>query len=77
MSSGSEPPLGMATARSGRMLPRRPRSTGGLREDSAGSLPLHGWTGAIVCADGCGNARRFACPYHGWVYDPQGALVGI
>lgn len=33
--------------------------------------------GATVCADGCGTARRFACPYHGWVYDPEGALVGI
>ena len=28
-------------------------------------------------AHGCGNARRFACPYHGWVYDTQGALVGM
>ena len=28
-------------------------------------------------AHGCGNARRFTCPYHGWVYDPKGALVGL
>lgn len=28
-------------------------------------------------ARGCGNARRFTCPYHGWVYDSRGALVGI
>jgi len=28
-------------------------------------------------AEGCGNARRFSCPYHGWVYDSAGALVGI
>lgn len=28
-------------------------------------------------ARGCGNARRFTCPYHGWVYDDRGALVGI
>jgi nitrite reductase/ring-hydroxylating ferredoxin subunit len=28
-------------------------------------------------AAGCGNARRFACPYHGWVYDSSGQLVGI
>jgi phenylpropionate dioxygenase-like ring-hydroxylating dioxygenase large terminal subunit len=28
-------------------------------------------------AEGCGNARRFSCPYHGWVYDNEGALVGI
>lgn len=25
---------------------------------------------------GCG-ARRFTCPYHGWVYDTTGALVGV
>lgn len=25
---------------------------------------------------GCG-ARRFACPYHGWVYDTTGKLVGV
>lgn len=28
-------------------------------------------------AEGCGNARRFSCPYHGWVYDSEGALIGI
>jgi choline monooxygenase len=28
-------------------------------------------------AQGCGNARRFTCPYHAWVYDPKGALVGM
>ena len=28
-------------------------------------------------AVGCGNARRFACPYHGWVYDSDGQLVGV
>jgi choline monooxygenase len=28
-------------------------------------------------AHGCGNTKRFACPYHGWVYDSRGALVGI
>jgi nitrite reductase/ring-hydroxylating ferredoxin subunit len=33
--------------------------------------------GAAVCVDGCGTARRFSCPYHGWVYNPEGALVGI
>jgi choline monooxygenase len=26
-------------------------------------------------ASGSGNAKRFACPYHGWVYDRNGALV--
>jgi choline monooxygenase len=26
-------------------------------------------------ASGAGNAKRFACPYHGWVYDASGALL--
>jgi nitrite reductase/ring-hydroxylating ferredoxin subunit len=33
--------------------------------------------GAVVVADGLGTARNFSCPYHGWTYDPDGALVGI
>jgi phenylpropionate dioxygenase-like ring-hydroxylating dioxygenase large terminal subunit len=33
--------------------------------------------GAIVAPDGLGCARRFSCPYHGWTYDIDGALVGI
>jgi len=28
-------------------------------------------------ASGCGSARTFACPYHGWTYGLDGALVGI
>jgi len=28
-------------------------------------------------ADGCGHTRRFTCPYHSWVYDTQGKLVGV
>ncbi len=32
--------------------------------------------GALV-ADGCGNASRFVCPYHGWTFDGTGALVGV
>ena len=28
-------------------------------------------------AHGCGNARRFTCPYHAWVYDSKGSLVGM
>lgn len=33
--------------------------------------------GAKVCATGAGNTRRFTCPYHAWVYDDRGSLVGI
>jgi len=27
--------------------------------------------------DGCGAARRLACPYHSWTYDLDGNLVGV
>ncbi len=27
-------------------------------------------------AEGCGNARAFVCPYHGWTYDSAGRLLG-
>src|SRR5262245_8368252 len=27
-------------------------------------------------AQGCGTARAFACPYHGWTYDLAGRLLG-
>ena len=33
--------------------------------------------GAAIIADCFGHARRMTCPYHNWVYDAQGALVGI
>jgi phenylpropionate dioxygenase-like ring-hydroxylating dioxygenase large terminal subunit len=28
-------------------------------------------------AEGCGHTRRFTCPYHSWVYDNRGKLVGV
>ena len=28
-------------------------------------------------AKGCGNSRRFSCPYHAWNYDSKGKLVGM
>jgi phenylpropionate dioxygenase-like ring-hydroxylating dioxygenase large terminal subunit len=27
--------------------------------------------------EGCGSARRLACPYHSWTYDLTGNLVGV
>ncbi len=33
--------------------------------------------GAVVVAEGTGNATRFTCPYHAWSYDNEGALLGI
>jgi phenylpropionate dioxygenase-like ring-hydroxylating dioxygenase large terminal subunit len=33
--------------------------------------------GAVVVEEGAGTARRFACPYHAWTYDTDGALVGV
>ncbi|WP_225008402.1 aromatic ring-hydroxylating oxygenase subunit alpha [Novosphingobium percolationis] len=32
--------------------------------------------GAAV-AQGCGTAARFTCPYHGWTFAQDGALVGV
>ena len=32
--------------------------------------------GAQLCPHGSGSARVFACPYHAWTYDDQGALIG-
>jgi len=33
--------------------------------------------GAMLVDEGVGSARRFACPYHNWVYDQTGDLVGV
>ncbi len=33
--------------------------------------------GARLAAEGCGHARRLTCPYHAWVYDNGGRLVGV
>lgn len=32
--------------------------------------------GSLVCLEQAGNTRKFTCPYHGWVYDTTGQLIG-
>ena len=32
--------------------------------------------GSLVCLDESGNCRKFICPYHGWVYNTEGELIG-
>ncbi|MDZ7769895.1 MAG: aromatic ring-hydroxylating dioxygenase subunit alpha [Woeseiaceae bacterium] len=31
--------------------------------------------GSLVCPEKSGSARKFECPYHGWVYDNDGNLL--
>jgi len=31
----------------------------------------------VRVADGAGSARRLTCPFHAWVYDVEGRLVGV
>ena len=33
--------------------------------------------GTAVALDGTGNRSRFVCPYHGWTFNQEGALVGV
>ena len=33
--------------------------------------------GSPLCEPGSGSARRLTCPYHAWVYDTAGDLVGM
>jgi phenylpropionate dioxygenase-like ring-hydroxylating dioxygenase large terminal subunit len=49
--------------------------------DQAGQVHCHFNTcrhrGAIVCNERAGNARRFNCIYHGWIYGNDGALQRV
>jgi phenylpropionate dioxygenase-like ring-hydroxylating dioxygenase large terminal subunit len=70
---------------------RLPKPGDYVTEDVAGMpvLMTRGADGAVrafanICrhrgapvAQGCGNARAFVCPYHGWTYDSQGKLLGV
>jgi phenylpropionate dioxygenase-like ring-hydroxylating dioxygenase large terminal subunit len=31
----------------------------------------------VRVVDGCGEAKRFTCPFHAWTYDLEGTLVGV
>ena len=69
---------------------RLPKPGDYLTEDVAGMpvLMTRGADGEVrafanICrhrgapvAQGCGNARAFVCPYHGWTYDLAGKLLG-
>jgi phenylpropionate dioxygenase-like ring-hydroxylating dioxygenase large terminal subunit len=33
--------------------------------------------GSIVMQEGCGNAKRFTCPYHAWSYNQKGELDAV
>ena len=70
---------------------RLPKPGDYLTEDVAGMpvLMTRGMDGEVkafanICrhrgapvAQGCGNARAFVCPYHGWTYDLAGKLLGV
>lgn len=70
---------------------RLPKPGDFLTEDVAGMpvLLTRGTDGGVrafanICrhrgapvAEGCGNARAFVCPYHGWTYDGYGRLLGV
>jgi len=32
--------------------------------------------GSLVCLEASGNTRKFICPYHAWVFNTEGELVG-
>ena len=52
-----------------------------LTRDRAGALHVFLNTcrhrGMRVCRYDDGNTKTFVCPYHGWSYDTEGALVGV
>ena len=32
--------------------------------------------GSLVCLESSGSTRKFTCPYHGWVFNTEGELIG-
>jgi nitrite reductase/ring-hydroxylating ferredoxin subunit len=51
--------------------------TRGADGEVRGFVNMCSHRGAIVVEEGVGTAPRFVCPYHAWVYDQRGELVGI
>jgi phenylpropionate dioxygenase-like ring-hydroxylating dioxygenase large terminal subunit len=31
----------------------------------------------VKLAEGCGHAKGFTCPYHGWTYNNDGELISV
>lgn len=51
-----------------------------VRDEDGGVQVLHNHCrhrGMQVCRSEMGNASHFRCPYHGWTYRNDGALVGV
>ena len=49
----------------------------GTKEVSSTPSPTRAGTAAFGSSTVVAQARRFTCPFHAWVYDLQGKLVGV
>ena len=63
--------------RPGRATARRSSSPAGATAGSAGFHNVCQHRGARIVAEPAGCARRFTCRWHSWVYDLEGAVVGV